>query len=1410
MSRNAGIGMSMSSRRTFVAAVLAVLYVAGFSCSRAWAEGGTPHQARSMMQAIKERLLADRVEQSRQRVLLEAAGIELGTWQRIGPFRDQPPLLNWMDNVASSFAFEYEVEREVRANGNVPLLDMVYAAPNFPATPEAVRPWGEHADWIDGYYQELPRGPAPSTGETQYLYRTITVAESSAVEIDFIIRAPEADRRMERPGMEHWHRTGRYVWWVNGQEIQRWEGRNDMPLRVQVQLEKGVNHFFAKVTNNRHAYGFAFAIHGLHPAPRRERGFERLWRPLHTNHTTDLPFHRETMNQLPDWFSNGDTPFDTLEKTLTEYARVREQRETLVANFEDEAFPPGWQTEGPGFGDAPRTGPGQTGPGRSAVSWTPQDHHRLEGSLISPPFTLSRPFLLLELAGRVDDQTTRVRLSVQQADGSFAEVASLGESSGGHWRWQVLDAGEWLGKTARLELIDRQAEANWGWLALREVRLGDTPARMDQEFLDVLPDALRASAATAEERFMAELIVRSLFEQDPAAWIHGREQRDFRGILRDRIVDLLGRLTGVDARPLGQIADNEEFASAAVNVLRYHDALHRIMELKFYPEAMPGVEHAALDAQGRVVPAMEKALENHPKSPQGMAHTDRLAGLERVIRPLLVQLEQGDDPRVEEVLAAAGAIDDLWNQSIRELPPLLFLQRPSYGHDAMYFQGSGHQNATLHSFDPARVELNTVFRNPGRSHEVNLSFDGKTIYIGGGGRVQAVDAEGTNYRNIQSGQSPSEMPDGRIVFFDSDAGQAPCKAGGARLLLFISDPDGGNRKLVSANTCVDNSPTVMNDGRIIFARWDYGVNKNVFNRHAIWAQNPDGSAMDLYFGNTVIDPRAFYRPRQVPGRSEVVTVFGAHHANVAGLIGLVWNGEGREAADGVGFRRLTHDTASVGDHGIAWAYQDPWPLNEQLFLVSFGGRFDRKVGLYLIDRAGNKKCIIETLAGGVHSAQPFVARTRPTVIPDRTHTPDWESGVDLHERLLTDPDWGQKATMLLQDVYLGIEPEITRGRARYLAVMEQPPQSHPRGGAMGVGTIWYANRVVGLVPIEADGSAHFEVPALRSLYFHVLDEHGRMLMTQGSDFHAMPGERRSCVGCHEQRQGIDAPPGDRLMPLAARMAPVTPTMPDWGTNGIIEYEAVVQPVFDKYRVSCHSGPRPEGRLDLSGSRTTAYSMSYMQLTDKSLVHFTPGTGDTHAQPSNDYDEQAPLSRGSLLSRLANYLMDPDHSGEEIPFEDRIKVFLWIDSNVPFYSHYRQKTPTILSQPARVALEQVHARRCASCHDTPGRSDTRSGLNRHHVAVHAGGAPGQWGIADSGMRVMHLNLSEPGNSAAAQAPLPRSAGGWGVCVGEDGKAIFESRDDPDYRKMLEALETGVERRNEPGLAEILRHRGQSGN
>ena len=83
---------------------------------------------------------------------------------------------------------------------------------------------------------------------------------------------------------------------------------------------------------------------------------------------------------------------------------------------------------------------------------------------------------------------------------------------------------------------------------------------------------------------------------------------------------------------------------------------------------------------------------------------------------------------------------------------------------------------------------------------------------------------------------------------------------------------------------------------------------------------------------------------------------------------------------------------------------------------------------------------------------------------------------------------------LLEDVYRGRNMSgIRPGEIKKLMVIESLPK--PINFTGGMDPLSYAGtftleRVLGTVPVEADGSAFFEAPALRSLLFVALDEQG--------------------------------------------------------------------------------------------------------------------------------------------------------------------------------------------------------------------------------------------------------------------------------------------------------------------------------
>jgi mono/diheme cytochrome c family protein len=175
-------------------------------------------------------------------------------------------------------------------------------------------------------------------------------------------------------------------------------------------------------------------------------------------------------------------------------------------------------------------------------------------------------------------------------------------------------------------------------------------------------------------------------------------------------------------------------------------------------------------------------------------------------------------------------------------------------------------------------------------------------------------------------------------------------------------------------------------------------------------------------------------------------------------------------------------------------------------------------------------------------------------------------------------------------------------------------------------------QLLGYVPVEPDGSVKAEVPADTALAISVVDADGRALQVHTNWLHFLPGERRTCNGCHSPRRGsaINAAPiaGDHAnttmagqevsgesmaetrtrlnpavlqlsadmvfddiwTPAASGVTPEASIQIDYAglttpapRDGVINYEEVIQPLWDKACVSCHGGASPAAELDLTSS-----------------------------------------------------------------------------------------------------------------------------------------------------------------------------------------------------------------------------------
>jgi hypothetical protein len=205
-------------------------------------------------------------------------------------------------------------------------------------------------------------------------------------------------------------------------------------------------------------------------------------------------------------------------------------------------------------------------------------------------------------------------------------------------------------------------------------------------------------------------------------------------------------------------------------------------------------------------------------------------------------------------------------------------------------------------------------------------------------------------------------------------------------------------------------------------------------------------------------------------------------------------------------------------------------------------------------------------------------------------------------------------------------------------------------------------RIVGTVPVEADGSAYFAVPADTYVYLQLLDERGMMIQSMRSGTIVRPGETAGCVGCHEDRlssaklqySGTAWQRGPRQLE------------PWYGPPRLFSYTAEVQPVFDRHCTSCHDYGQDSGKkLNLAGDLGVAFNTSYAELRGKEYVQVV-GAGP--------FQIQMPKTWGSHASRLTKYLLD-GHGDPEIDQKVRLdaesfaRIVTWIDINAPYYPDY---------------------------------------------------------------------------------------------------------------------------------------------
>jgi len=537
--------------------------------------------------------------------------------------------------------------------------------------------------------------------------------------------------------------------------------------------------------------------------------------------------------------------------------------------------------------------------------------------------------------------------------------------------------------------------------------------------------------------------------------------------------------------------------------------------------------------------------------------------------------------------------------------------------------------------------------------------------LDGTGLVQLTDGPWNDF-------DPCVLPNGRVAFIsERRGGFLRC---GARpnptYTLYGMMPDGSDILCLSAHETHEWHPSVTPEGMIVYTRWDY-VDRDSDIAHHPWICYPDGTDPRSYHGNYP----AFreHRPwmelsiRAVPDSHKFVATAAPHHGENYGSLVLIDQRRDDDGASGQ-LQRITPEVhfpeselipgvpgpPHKGGNRRGQVYGQAWPLNEDFYLCVYDPQ-ETHYGLYLLDSFGNKIHLYTDPEVPCLDPIPLKARRRPPIIPSRTTQA-------LADRMAQADD--ETATIAIMNIYDADFEWPAGTRIAALRAVQLFPKTTRKADepSMGVGNQSLGRGVLGTVPVEADGSVHFEAPPDIPIYFQALDEKGRAVQTMRSLTYVHRGERMTCLGCHEPKGRAPSSTSGKAVPLALQK-PARKLQRDVEGSWPLTFSRLVGPVIEKHCAACHQSEENAPTLT-NGPGKYGWSQAY-----HTLAPFTWAKHGGNGWLSRNETSYSVVGQvGARASKLLP-LLEQGHYDVDLSDEELYRITLWLDLNSNFYGVY---------------------------------------------------------------------------------------------------------------------------------------------
>ncbi len=516
-------------------------------------------------------------------------------------------------------------------------------------------------------------------------------------------------------------------------------------------------------------------------------------------------------------------------------------------------------------------------------------------------------------------------------------------------------------------------------------------------------------------------------------------------------------------------------------------------------------------------------------------------------------------------LGLAGLAAGLPGTAAGELPELLAVQVPAHPEGAAAGDGISAPAARYGdgcrivrlSFSWDKTEIVPLTRDFLSACDPAVSFDGQTVLFAGkrqagdNWQIWRMDRDGGNPAQITRGPadcvSPlyvgnlfhldDPKPTPQIVYVGYEVGWRNNSASGSGSSLYSCDVDGRNPKRITYNPAGGCDPDALPTGRIVFSSGNDPVfDPGAPGRMGLMAVSNDGTDLMPFYGGH--EPPAVKTMARVSLYGDRVYFIESNRSAGLGGGDLAYVSRRRPSR--------THVTLSRAEHGF---YHSPCPLPDGGLLASYReDREDSLFRLYRVSPQSGERLEEVAALDGCHLVDARILAPRPPVKGRATV-------VNLKKTT---------GVFYCLNVYESDRPGarfLAPGSIKRVRVIEGLPAGPEAAGAV------IPRRIVGMAPVEADGSFHIEVPAQVPLTFQLLDEQGMARMSQNTWTWVMPNEKRGCAGCHEDREL--APP-NRLVQAIVKPA-VQLTLPP-ARRRTVDFQQNIQPLIQAKcsGTACHS------------------------------------------------------------------------------------------------------------------------------------------------------------------------------------------------------------------------------------------------